>query len=94
MNLYLNKVHILLSILIHSDLYYLFIEYIALWDYPGSGSDDLIFSQDDVILVRDNNDAEDWWFGTHEKTQKTGYFPRNYVQPKPEGKTTRVILKR
>jgi hypothetical protein len=56
-----------------------------LWDYVGSGPDDLIFSQDEVILVRDNNDTEDWWFGTSEKTKKTGYFPRNYVQVKPEG---------
>ncbi|CAO3610748.1 unnamed protein product [Mucor hiemalis] len=59
-------------------------EYIALWDYPGSGADDLIFSQDDIILVRDNKDSEDWWFGTLEKSGKTGYFPRNYVQEKPE----------
>lgn len=66
------------------------LEYVALWDYPGSGADDLIFSQDDVIIVRDNNESEDWWFGTLEKTKKTGYFPRNYVQLKPEGK--KVIL--
>lgn len=59
-------------------------EYIALWDYPGSGADDLVFSQDDIILVRDNNDSEDWWYGTLEKSGKTGYFPRNYVQVKPE----------
>lgn len=63
-----------------------FVEFIALWDYPGSGPDDLTFSQDDIILVRDCNEAEDWWFGTLEKTQKTGYFPRNYVQLKPERK--------
>jgi hypothetical protein len=64
------------------------LEYIALWDYPGSGADDLVFSQDDVILIRDNNEAEDWWFGTLEKNKKTGYFPKNYVQLKPEGKIT------
>jgi hypothetical protein len=68
----------------------LFIEYIALWDYPGSGPDDLAFSQDEVILVRDNNDNEDWWFGTSEVSKKTGYFPRNYVQVKPEGKLTTI----
>ncbi|KAF1797775.1 hypothetical protein FB192DRAFT_1163445 [Mucor lusitanicus] len=60
-------------------------EYIALWDYPGSGPDDLTFNQDDVILVRDANESEDWWFGTLESSKKTGYFPRNYVQLKPEG---------
>lgn len=68
----------------------LFIEYIALWDYPGSGPDDLTFSQDEVILVRDNNDNEDWWFGTSEVSKKTGYFPRNYVQVKPEGKSSTI----
>lgn len=47
-----------------------------------------MFSQDDVILIRDDNEAEDWWFGTLEKNKKTGYFPRNYVQLKPEGKIT------
>lgn len=61
------------------------IEYIALWDYPGSGPDDLTFNQDEVILVRDANESEDWWFGTLESSKKTGYFPRNYVQLKPEG---------
>ncbi|CAO0800933.1 unnamed protein product [Mucor circinelloides] len=59
-------------------------EYIALWDYPGSGPDDLTFTQDQVILVRDANESEDWWFGTLQDSKKTGYFPRNYVQLKPE----------
>lgn len=56
-----------------------------MWDYPGSGPDDLTFAQDQVILVRDANENEDWWFGTLEASKKTGYFPRNYVQLKPEG---------
>lgn len=59
-------------------------KYIALWDYPGSGPDDLTFNQDEVVLVRDANESEDWWFGTLESSNKTGYFPRNYVQLKPE----------
>lgn len=46
----------------------------------------MAFVQDDIILIRDTNESEDWWFGTLEKTGKTGYFPRNYVQPKPERK--------
>jgi hypothetical protein len=63
----------------------------GLWDYPGNGDDDLSFSKDDVILVRDDKESEDWWFGTLEKTKQTGYFPRNYVQPKPEGIYTTLI---
>jgi hypothetical protein len=60
------------------------LEYIALWDYVGAGSDDLTFSQDDVVLVGDEND-EDWWFGTLEKSKQSGYFPRAYVESKPDG---------
>ncbi|KAG2237652.1 hypothetical protein INT48_004555 [Thamnidium elegans] len=32
----------------------------------GSGADDLVFSQDDIIIVRDNSDTEDWWFADPE----------------------------
>ncbi|KAI9485258.1 MAG: hypothetical protein EXX96DRAFT_544540 [Benjaminiella poitrasii] len=60
-------------------------EFIALWDYPGSGPDDLVFSQDDVILVQNTNESEDWWYGTLKENGKTGYFPKNYVQSKSEG---------
>lgn len=66
-------------------------EYTALWDYQGQGDDDLSFQANDIVLVKEATDTEDWWYGTLKHSQKAGYFPRSYVdkaggQPIP-GKT-------
>ncbi|KAL0075976.1 hypothetical protein J3Q64DRAFT_1367724 [Phycomyces blakesleeanus] len=58
--------------------------FVALWDYAGAGNSasDLVFNRDDVIMVEKDDSSEDWWFGYLERTQKSGYFPSNYVQAK------------
>eukprot|EP00516_Mucochytrium_quahogii_P004005 CAMPEP_0203761020 /NCGR_PEP_ID=MMETSP0098-20131031/14192_1 /ASSEMBLY_ACC=CAM_ASM_000208 /TAXON_ID=96639 /ORGANISM=" , Strain NY0313808BC1" /LENGTH=949 /DNA_ID=CAMNT_0050654823 /DNA_START=76 /DNA_END=2925 /DNA_ORIENTATION=- len=53
----------------------------ALFDFEGQESDDLSFSEGDVIVVL-NKVNDDWWEGRAPNGQ-TGIFPKNFVEPMP-----------
>ncbi|KAI7862336.1 hypothetical protein BDF14DRAFT_1999233 [Spinellus fusiger] len=50
----------------------------ALFDYHGTGPNDLYFRKDDIIQVHEHVD-NNWWRGS--VYGRTGHFPRNYVRP-------------
>lgn len=54
----------------------------ALYDYSSKEEDDLKFSNGQVILVTDEEDA-DWYYGEYEDTggeKQEGLFPKNFVK--------------
>ena len=50
----------------------------AIFDYIPSSPDELSFEKNDTLLAIQKSNRL-WWFARHEKTNKTGYIPRNYV---------------
>lgn len=56
-----------------------------MFDFQGSHGNHLSLQQGDIVYVQRKEDTG-WWRGT--KGDKSGWFPSNYVQSAPEGKTT------
>ncbi|KAG2195516.1 hypothetical protein INT47_002712 [Mucor saturninus] len=53
----------------------------TLYDFTKTRPDDLGFSADEVIIVQPFQDENsDWWYGTSEDTEESGYFPKTYVE--------------
>lgn len=55
----------------------------ALYDYSSTEEDDLKFTNGQVILVTDEEDA-DWYYGEYEDSagdKQEGLFPKNFVKP-------------
>lgn len=52
----------------------------ALYDYEAQDSDEVSFSEGDVIFEVDSIDAG-WMTGRVERTGQTGMLPANYVEP-------------
>ncbi|UJR23886.1 hypothetical protein I4U23_026858 [Adineta vaga] len=63
----------------------------ALYDYQPSEekTDELEFNNGDQlkILRREDEQEYQWWWAKHEKTQKEGYVPRNYLGLYPRVRT-------
>lgn len=53
----------------------------TLYDFTKTRPDDLGFSANEVIVVQPFQDENsDWWYGTSEDTDESGYFPKTYVE--------------
>ena len=55
----------------------------ALYDYSSTEEDDLKFTNGQIILVTDEEDA-DWYYGEYEDSagdKQEGLFPKNFVKP-------------
>ncbi|KAI9478903.1 MAG: hypothetical protein EXX96DRAFT_525777 [Benjaminiella poitrasii] len=53
----------------------------TLYEFSKTRSDDLEFVENEIILVQPFQDEEsDWWYGTNEDTEESGYFPKSYVE--------------
>jgi hypothetical protein len=50
----------------------------ALYDYEARTHEDLSFKKGDILYIV-NNEEGDWWHAKHQKTNKSGYIPSNYV---------------
>lgn len=65
-------------------------EYMALFRWDPETRDDLELLPGDKVYVMQSH-VDGWWYGVNLSTEKTGYFPRNYVQkcepaPPPPGR--------
>lgn len=59
----------------------------TLYAFAKTRSDDLGFSPNEVIVVQPFQDeSSDWWYGTNEDTEESGYFPKTYVEKIDSGK--------
>ncbi|CAO3630800.1 unnamed protein product [Mucor fragilis] len=53
----------------------------TLYEFTKNRSDDLGFYENEVIVVQPFQDENsDWWYGTNEDTEESGYFPKTYVE--------------
>ncbi|CEP12393.1 hypothetical protein [Parasitella parasitica] len=53
----------------------------TLYEFSKNRSDDLGFYKNEVIVVQPFQDENsDWWYGTNEDTEESGYFPKTYVE--------------
>lgn len=53
----------------------------TLYEFKKNRPDDLGFSDNEVIIVQPFQDENsDWWYGTNEDTEESGYFPKSYVE--------------
>lgn len=53
----------------------------ALYDFNKTREDDLAFVENDIIVIQPFQDEEsDWWYGTSEESNESGYFPKTYVE--------------
>ncbi|CAO3665847.1 unnamed protein product [Rhizopus stolonifer] len=53
----------------------------TLYPFAKTRTDDLGFSENEVIVVQPFQDeASGWWYGTNEETEEGGYFPKTYVE--------------
>jgi len=62
----------------------------ALYDFKGGESDDLPFSEGDVLVVLEK-DGSGWWTGEHTQSGKKGDFPSNYVEQVTEKEAISII---
>lgn len=61
----------------------------TLYEFTKNRSDDLGFYENEVIVVQPFQDENsDWWYGTNEDTEESGYFPKTYVEKIDSGKHT------
>ncbi|KAJ1530581.1 hypothetical protein ONE63_005464 [Megalurothrips usitatus] len=51
----------------------------AVYSFQGKNNDELCFKKGDIITVTQNEEGG-WWEGTLATTDKTGWFPSNYVK--------------
>jgi hypothetical protein len=64
----------------------------TLYPFAKHRSDDLGFSENEVILIQPFQDENsDWWYGTSEDTGESGYFPKTYVEKIDSGKKKKKI---
>ncbi|KAI7900770.1 uncharacterized protein BX663DRAFT_516465 [Cokeromyces recurvatus] len=53
----------------------------TLYEFKKTRPDDLGFVENEIILVQPFQDEEsEWWYGTNEDTEESGYFPKSYVE--------------
>ncbi|KAG2207242.1 hypothetical protein INT46_008860 [Mucor plumbeus] len=53
----------------------------TLYEFTKNRTDDLGFYENEVIVVQPFQDENsDWWYGTNEETEESGYFPKTYVE--------------
>ncbi|GAA5798518.1 hypothetical protein EDC94DRAFT_593478 [Helicostylum pulchrum] len=53
----------------------------TLYAFTKNRPDDLEFTENEVIVVQPFQDENsDWWYGTNEDTEESGYFPKTYVE--------------
>ncbi|KAI8890231.1 hypothetical protein K501DRAFT_206841 [Backusella circina FSU 941] len=53
----------------------------TLYEFNKTRHDDLEFSENEVILVQPfQEENSEWWYGTNEDTNESGYFPKTYVE--------------
>ncbi|KAL7670920.1 hypothetical protein ACOME3_005835 [Neoechinorhynchus agilis] len=52
--------------------------FVALYDFNGSGIDDLPFRKGDKLVVLDNSN-NDWWLVRNARTHEQGYAPTNFL---------------
>lgn len=61
----------------------------TLYEFTKNRTDDLGFSENEVIVVQPFQDENsDWWYGTNEDTEESGYFPKTYVEKIDSGMFT------
>lgn len=61
----------------------------TLYEFTKNRSDDLGFYENEVIVVQPFQDENsDWWYGTNEDTEESGYFPKTYVEKIDSGMYT------
>jgi hypothetical protein len=59
----------------------------TLYQFNKTRHDDLEFSENEVIIVQPFQDENsEWWYGTNEDTNESGYFPKTYVEKIDPGK--------
>ncbi|KAI8146299.1 hypothetical protein BJV82DRAFT_412188 [Fennellomyces sp. T-0311] len=52
----------------------------ALYDFTKTREDDLAFVENEIIVIQPfQDDDSDWWYGTSEDSNLSGYFPKSYV---------------
>ncbi|KAL7334415.1 hypothetical protein PS15p_200047 [Mucor circinelloides] len=64
----------------------------TLYEFTKNRPDDLGFYENEVIVVQPFQDENsDWWYGTNEDTEESGYFPKTYVEKIDSASTTHQI---
>jgi hypothetical protein len=63
----------------------------TLYEFTKNRTDDLGFYENEVIVVQPFQDENsDWWYGTNEETEESGYFPKTYVEKIDSGMFARL----